>query len=74
MKVFLSSVIEGFQAERNVAARAIRALGDEVVRAEDFGASSESPQVACLSAARKADLVVLLLGSRYGYPQPWFRK
>src|SRR5690606_30232296 len=40
-----------------------------VVRAEDFGARPESPQVACLSEVRDSDLVVVLIGSRYGAPQ-----
>jgi hypothetical protein len=34
--------------------------------AEDFGAQPNSPQVACLQGLRKSDLVVLILGERYG--------
>ena len=66
MKVFISSVISGFEAYREAAARAISSLGYEVVRAENFGASASSPQQACITVAREADLVVLLLGARYG--------
>ncbi|MFL6136690.1 MAG: DUF4062 domain-containing protein [Frankiaceae bacterium] len=66
MKVFLSSSMAGYEALRDAAASAIRALGYEVVRAEDFGASPSSPQQACLAAVRAADVVVLVLGERYG--------
>lgn len=66
MKVFISSVISGMEEFRDAAARAVRQLGHEVLRAEDFGASHESPQVACLSGVRQADAVILLLGDRYG--------
>lgn len=69
MKVFISSVITGFDAFRDAAATAIKALGYEVIRAEDFPASTKSPQVACLSGIREADLVLLVLGERYGVPQ-----
>ena len=38
--------------------------------AEDFGAQPHSPQVACLTGLRQSDLVVLILGERYGAEQP----
>ena len=69
MKVFLSSVISGFESYRGAAARAIEDLGHEVVRAEDFDATASSPQEACLAGVRKADLTILLLGERYGIKQ-----
>jgi hypothetical protein len=37
--------------------------------AEDFGAQAASPQVACLQGLRSADLVILVLGERYGAVQ-----
>ena len=37
--------------------------------AEDFSALTHSPQIACLQGLRSADLVVLILGSRYGSVQ-----
>jgi Domain of unknown function (DUF4062) len=70
MKIFISSVITGFEDFRDTAAEAVRALGYVVIRAEDFAASTKSPQVACLSGVREADLVLLLLGERYGVRQP----
>jgi hypothetical protein len=70
MKIFISSVITGFETFRDAAAASIKALGYEVIRAEDFPASTKSPQVACLAGVREADLVLLVIGERYGYPQP----
>ncbi len=70
MKIFVSSVITGFEPFREAACASIKALGYDVIRAEDFPATAKSPQVACLSGLREADLVLLILGERYGYPQP----
>ncbi len=70
MKVFISSVITGMEQYRDAAAVAVRSLGHEVIRAEDFGASPETPQTTCLTGVRQADLVVLLLGTQYGAVQP----
>ena len=70
MKVFISSVISGFESHRDAAASAVEDLGYEVVRAEDFGAAASAPQEVCLAGVRKADLTILLLGRRYGAKQP----
>src|SRR5262245_40121385 len=70
MKIFISSVIRGFEAYRDAAARAARALRHEVKRAEDFSASPSTPQQACLSGIRWAEAVILIIGSRYGPRQP----
>ena len=69
MQVFVSSVITGFEDYRAAAARAIESLGSKAVAAEDFGARPDTPQQACLEAARRADVTVLLLAERYGYKQ-----
>lgn len=69
MKVFISSLISGMEAERAAAKRAIELLRHEAVMAEDFGARASSPQVACLDGIRQSDLVVLILGPRYGAKQ-----
>jgi hypothetical protein len=70
VRIFISSIIGGYEAYRAAAAEAAETLGHQVVRAEDFPASSATPQQACLAAVRKSDLVVLLIGGRYGAPQP----
>lgn len=69
MKIFISSLIGGFEPYRAAARSAILNLRHEPVMAEDFGARANSPQVACLQAVRSADVVVLILGERYGSPQ-----
>src|SRR5438309_6616909 len=69
MKVFISSVIRGLEPHRDAASRAARALRHEVKLAEDFAASSATPQQACLAGVRWAEVVILILGARYGEPQ-----
>jgi Domain of unknown function (DUF4062) len=70
VKVFLSSVIGGMEEFRAAAREGGESLGHTVTAAEDFGASPLSPQQVCLTGVRQADVVVLLLGSRYGAVQP----
>lgn len=69
MKIFISSLITGFETFRAAAKAAILTLGHEPVMVEDFGAVASTPQIACLKGLRSADLVVLILGGRYGYVQ-----
>lgn len=70
MKIFISSLINGFESFRGAAEAAISSLGHTVVRAENFAASPSSPQRSCLDGVRQSDVVVLLLGGRYGFKQP----
>ena len=69
VKVFISSVIAGMEDHRAAAREAAESLGYTVIAAEDFRASPSSPQQVCLGGVRDADVVVLLLGARYGTPQ-----
>ncbi len=69
MKVFISSLISGFEPFRAAARSAVQTLRHEPVVVEDFGARSDSPQIACLQGVRDADMVVLILGERYGAVQ-----
>jgi len=69
MRVFISSLIGGFESERAAVKSAIVTLRHEAVMAEDFGAQPTSPQIACMQGLRSADLVILVLGERYGTPQ-----
>jgi Domain of unknown function (DUF4062) len=69
MKVFISSVIRGLETYRDAASRAARALRHEAKRAEDFSASTATPQQACLAGVRWAEAVILILGGRYGERQ-----
>lgn len=69
MKVFVSSLISGFEPFRLAVKTAIQTLRHEPVMAEDFGARPDSPQIACLQGVRDADVVVVVLGGRYGAVQ-----
>jgi hypothetical protein len=69
MKIFISSVISGLEPFREAAKSAITTLRHEPVMAEDLGAQPNSPQIACLKGVRSSDLVILLLGECYGFPQ-----
>ncbi|HYN50800.1 MAG TPA: DUF4062 domain-containing protein [Thermoleophilaceae bacterium] len=70
MKAFISSLIRGLEPERDAAASGIRSLGHEPRRAEDFGASPDSPQIVCRAGVRQSDLTILILGAGYGAVQP----
>lgn len=69
MKVFISSLISGFETFRAAARAAVATLRHEAIMAEDFGARPASPQITCLQGVRSADLVLLILGERYGNVQ-----
>ena len=66
MKVFVSSVISGFESYRKAVCEAVESLGYTVIKAEDFNASPSSPRVACLDGVRAADAYILICGERYG--------
>jgi hypothetical protein len=65
-KVFISSVQREFQEVRDAARAAVESLGMYPVMAETTGASADSPRRALLDLVRDADIVLLLLGARYG--------
>ena len=67
MRIFISSLISGFESQRAAARRAVTTLRHEPVMAEDFGAQPNSPQIACLQGLRGSDMVVLILGEEYGF-------
>lgn len=66
MKVFISSVRRGLEAERDYLPHLIRALGHQPLRFEDFGAQDLTSRGACLSGVQEADVYLLLLGPTYG--------
>lgn len=70
MRIFISSLISGFEPQRAAARRAVSTLRHEPVMAEDFGAQPHSPQIACLQGLRGSDMVVLILGEGYGFVPP----
>jgi hypothetical protein len=70
MKIFISSLISGMQAERQAVRQALLDLGYQPVMAEDFQAQPRSSQVACLDGVRQSAAVVLIVGTGYGARQP----
>ncbi len=65
-RIFLSSVMRGFDTERSAAKDAIETLRHEAIMAEDFGAKPHSSQLACLEGVRTSDVYVGVFGERYG--------
>jgi hypothetical protein len=65
-KVFVSSIIKGFEKERRTARDAIQSLGMQAIMAEDFGAKPYSPQIACLEGVSQSDIYLGILGPHYG--------
>ena len=65
-RVFVSSVIEGFEAYRDAARRAVALVGFTPVMAEDFPAQPRAPRAACLDGVRSSDIYLGILGSSYG--------
>ena len=70
MKVFISSVRRGLEAERDALPGLIEALGHEPRRFEDYTAQDVPSRQACLDGVRDADAYVLVLGDIYGDPLP----
>ena len=69
-RIFVSSVMKGYQNFRGAASAAIRQAGCNPILAEMFPANSSSPRSACLDGVESADAFVLLLGSRFGWKTP----
>lgn len=67
MKVFVSSVVSGFEGYRAAARKAITLLGHTPVMCEDFGARPYSSRHACMTEVEQSDVVVLILGANFGY-------
>jgi hypothetical protein len=70
-RVFVSSVVEGFQAHREAARAAIHAAGGEPILVnEDFPSIQTSSRNACLDAVASSDIFVLVIGARGGWQAP----
>ena len=69
MRVFVSSIVNGYEDFRQAAKDAIEALRYEVIAMERTEpASSSSTREACLDTVESSDVIVLLIGRRYGRP------
>src|SRR5436305_910571 len=70
-RVFVSAVIEGFEAHRQAASRAIEAAGGEPILVnEQFPSVAVSSRNACLDAVESCDYCVLIVGERGGWRTP----
>lgn len=66
VKVFLSSVSAGLEQDRAQLVNSLRQGNFDVVNMEAFGARPQPPLDVCLQELRKADVVVVIVGPRYG--------
>jgi hypothetical protein len=69
-RIFISSVMRDFAAERAAAKDAVTRLRQQPVMAEDFGAQPISSQTACLEGVRSSHIYIGIFGPRYGYVAP----
>jgi hypothetical protein len=69
-RVFVSSVMEGFEEFRQAAKNGIIAAGGEPVLVEDFTALPISPRNACLDAVDSCDIYIAIVGNRGGWIAP----
>jgi hypothetical protein len=70
-RVFVSSVVEGFEEMREAARRGIIAAGcDPLLLNEDFPSASVSPRNACLDGVESCDALVSIVGERGGRHAP----
>jgi hypothetical protein len=66
-RIFISSVIRGFEAFRDAARKGVSLMGDVPVMSEEFGARPYSSERACLTEIEQADVYVLILGKEFGF-------
>lgn len=69
-RVFVSSVMEGFEEYRAAARAGIEAAGCEPVLVEDNPALPVSPRNACLDGVGSCDAVAVIVGERGGWTAP----
>lgn len=69
-RVFVSSIMQGFEDCRESARRAIVAAGGEAVMAEDFPISTSSPRNACLDGVASSDVCIVIVANRGGWTTP----
>ena len=69
-RVFVSSVMKGYEEYREATRVGIRQAECDAVLAENFAARGTSSRNACIDGVQSADALVLLLGPRYGWVAP----
>ena len=66
MKIFLSSTFADLFSERRAVEDVIDRMALTYVGMEHFGSFSKTPLQRCLEAVAASDIVILVLGRRYG--------
>lgn len=70
-RVFVSSVINGFEARRQAARKGITAVGGEAILVnEDFHALATSSRNACIDGVDSCDIYLVVIGERGGSRTP----
>ncbi len=69
-RVFVSSVIDGFEEYRAAARRGVAKAGGDPVLIEDYPGLPVSPRNACLDAVESSDIFLILIGNRGGWTAP----
>lgn len=67
-EVFIASTLGDLEAERDLVARCVTNSGNHPILIERFPISIERPQVVMNSAIERAEIFVLIIGSRLGEP------
>lgn len=65
-RVFVSSVMTGFEAFRNAARDGVTSAGGAPILIEDFPSLDMSSRTACLDLVRSCDIYLLIVGDRLG--------
>jgi len=66
-RIFISSVIKGFEAYRAAARAAVEIMGHVPAMSEAFAARTYSSRQACLTEVETSDIFVLVLGPTFGF-------
>jgi len=70
LRVYVSSTFSDLQEHRQAVCESILRAGAQPVVMEQFGASSEPPREVCRDQVRHSDVMVLVVGHRYGAVLP----
>ncbi len=70
LRAFASSPMKGYNVYRVATCQGVHDAGHLPVCAEDFPSRPASPRNSCLDGVKSADVLVLLLGERYGFVTP----
>jgi len=67
LKVFLSSTFKDLVSERQTVEAAIRRMAAQYIGMEYFGSFADEPLKKCLEKVRSANVIILVLGHKYGF-------